>query len=189
MTAPSVLADVEELLREAVDGQSEVGPSVDAALRGDTSEEIGADLVAALELLQLEGARVLDAGGGLGGAGRSARHYGAAWVEIYQPDPELAWVARLINAYRGIARVFVLENAGELSGRYDVIVSDAMPHRAALETIPRAADVVVVSREAADSWPGLKEHAVVGRLAVLAGPDAQRWVKQTARRAKWGRAR
>jgi hypothetical protein len=113
-------------VREAPSLEEEVGALVRRALPEGLVSERHAD-EGILDRVRLQGLKVLDVGAGLGERCRATRARGAVLVDGFEPDPELARVARLLNAHEHATRVSIYERdlgqPDSYSEPYDVVLA------------------------------------------------------------------
>jgi hypothetical protein len=115
---PSIRRDVEQLvLREA----ERLGVAQEGLL-APPGDPAGDPRIEALEGLDLEGRTVLDLFGGAGHVARAARARGAVLVDSVHVDDELADLARLLDLYHRMTRVFVHDSLDAVERDHDVVL-------------------------------------------------------------------
>jgi 2-polyprenyl-3-methyl-5-hydroxy-6-metoxy-1,4-benzoquinol methylase len=131
--------ELRELILETVEANQDLAPSDAESVRRQLDRPAEPDASGAvLDSFELQGKRVLDLAAGIGDLCRTARSAGAALVDGLEPDPHLARLARLLNAYQLATRVSIFDRDDALAQlpaeRYDVVL--ALRSAEALTTAP-----------------------------------------------------
>jgi SAM-dependent methyltransferase len=140
MQPPSLKEDLKRLITHALEVQYTSESNVDKQLTGNhyQSVTLGTTQTSGfrtprqefLQKVNFKDKRVLDLGCNLGEMSRSARRYGASWVDGYEYDPYFVQIAQLVNVYNDVTRVNFyqgdISDPALYSERYDIVLAFAV---------------------------------------------------------------
>src|SRR4051812_27103984 len=119
MPAPTVKPELRHLIMRALEVHYTSESSVDKQQTGNHYQSVTlgktrtsgfrTDRHEFLDKINFQGKRVLDLGCNLGEMSRSARDFGAAWVDGYEYDPYFVDIARLVNVHNDVTGVAIYQ--------------------------------------------------------------------------------
>ena len=137
MPAPTVKEELRHLILRALEVHYTSESSVDKQQTGNHYQSVTlgkmrtkgfrTDRHEFLDKINFQGKRVLDLGCNLGEMSRSARDFGATWVDGYEYDPYFVDIARLVNVHNDVTGVAIYQgdvsDASLYRSHYDIVLA------------------------------------------------------------------